>query len=91
MPSNAAAISVKSLIGWWMRRVEARLSALLLQRILEQVGGEHANASAGCFDDAAWVGWRLVELLPLEPLQRQALLQQDDPHARLDSLLALLP
>ena len=67
------------------------LLALLLQRILEQVGGEHANAAAACFDDAAWVGWRLAELLPLEPLQRQALLQQDDPHARLDSLLALLP
>ena len=67
------------------------LLALLLQRILEQVGGEHATAAAACFDDAAWVGWRLAELLPLEPLQRQALLQQDDPHARLDSLLALLP
>ena len=63
----------------------------LLQRILEQVGGEHADAAPSCFDDAAWVGWRLTELLPLENLQRQALLQQDDPHARLDSLLALLP
>ena len=68
----------------------ALLSTLLL-RILEQVGGEHAKAPPACFDDAAWVGWRLAELLPLEALQRQALLQQDDPHARLDSLLALLP
>ena len=68
----------------------ALLSTLLL-RILEQVGGEHANAPPARFDDAAWVGWRLAELLPLEQLQRQALLQQDDPHARLDSLLALLP
>ena len=68
----------------------ALLSTLLL-RILEQVGGEHANASPARFDEAAWVGWRLAELLPLEHLQRQALLQQDDPHARLDSLLALLP
>ena len=67
------------------------LLSTLLQRILEQVGGEHANAAPACFDDAAWVGWRLAELLPLEHLQRQALLQQDDPHARLDSLLALLP
>ena len=72
-------------------RPEHGLLALLLQRILEQVGGEHADAAPARFDDAAWVGWRLAELLPLEPLQRQALLQQDDPHARLDSLLALLP
>jgi Lon protease-like protein len=37
------------------------------------------------------VGWRLAELLPLENAQRQALLQTDDPHERLDRLLALLP
>jgi Lon protease-like protein len=67
------------------------LLATLLERLLEQVGGEHANAGPARFDDAAWVGWRLAELLPLEPVQRQALLQQDDPHARLDALLALLP
>lgn len=63
----------------------------LLQRLLEQVGGEHAKADSNCFDDAAWIGWRLVELLPLADRQRQALLQEDDPHARLDSLLALMP
>jgi hypothetical protein len=33
----------------------------------------------------------LAELLPLGDVQRQALLQEDDPHARLDQLLALLP
>jgi Lon protease-like protein len=41
-------------------------------------------------DDAAWIGWRLVELLPLSDRQRQALLQEDDPHVRLDELLALV-
>ena len=63
----------------------------LLQRLLEQVGGEHAHADNACFDDAAWIGWRLAELLPLADRQRQSLLQVDDPHARLDSLLALMP
>lgn len=63
----------------------------LLQRLLEQVGGEHAHADNARFDDAAWIGWRLAELLPLADRQRQALLQVDDPHARLDSLLALMP
>ena len=68
-------------------RPEHGLLALLLQRILEQVGGEHADAPPARFDDAAWVGWRLAELLPLADLQRQALLQEDDPHARLQQLL----
>src|SRR5687768_3038431 len=69
---------------------EHALLGTLLQRILDQVGGEHAKAPPVCFDDAAWVGWRLAELLPLSDQQRQSLLQQDDPHARLDSLLAAL-
>lgn len=72
-------------------RPEHGLLSLVLQRILEQVGGEHAAATQARFDDAAWVGWRLAELLPLADAQRQALLQQDDPHERLDALLALMP
>lgn len=42
------------------------------------------------FDDAAWIGWRLAEFLPLSEAQRQSLLQDDDPHARLDQLLGLM-
>ena len=71
-------------------RPEHMLLAVLLQRLLDQVGGEHAKAAPSRFDDASWVGWRLGELLPLEPAQRQALLQEDDPHRRLDRLLATL-
>ncbi len=80
---------------------EHAILGAVLRRLLEQVGDEHAagrhaaethaDAPERCFDDAAWVGWRLTELLPLADRQRQALLQQDDPHARLDSLLALMP
>lgn len=66
------------------------LLATVLQRILDQVGGEHADASAEHLDDAAWVGWRLAEFLPLSDAQRQALLQEDDPHARLDRLLGMM-
>jgi Lon protease-like protein len=72
-------------------RPEHALLGLLLQRILDQAGGEHAGASPAQLDDAAWVGWRLAELLPLTDLQRQQLLQEDDPHARLQQLLALIP
>ena len=72
-------------------RPEHGLLSLVLRGILEQVGGEHAAAAQAQFDEAAWVGWRLAELLPLADAQRQALLQEDDPHQRLDALLALMP
>lgn len=72
-------------------RAEHGLLSTVLTRVIEHVGGEHAKAPAARLDDAAWVGWRLAELLPLETGQRQALLQEDDPHARLDQLLALMP
>ena len=68
-------------------RPEHALLAELLRRILGQVGGEHADPAPALFDDAPWVGWRLAELLPLTPAQRQLLLQVDDPHARLQRLL----
>jgi Lon protease-like protein len=45
-----------------------------------------AGAPASRLDDAAWIGWRLAELLPLSLVQRQALLQEDNPHARLQRL-----
>ncbi|MDQ3206177.1 MAG: LON peptidase substrate-binding domain-containing protein [Pseudomonadota bacterium] len=70
---------------------EHALLGALLQQLLEQVGGEHAKASKAQFEDAAWVGWRLIELLPMSDAQRQALLQLDDPYERLQQVLALLP
>jgi uncharacterized protein len=71
-------------------RPEHALLGIVLLRILEQVGGEHANAPQARFDDAAWVGWRLAEVLPLSDAQRQALLQEDDAHTRLEMLLAAI-
>ena len=72
-------------------RPEHGLLAALLRTLLEQFGGEHAARIDERDDDAAWVGWRLAELLPLENAQRQQLLQTDDPHERLDQLLGLIP
>jgi uncharacterized protein len=43
------------------------------------------------FDDAAWVGCRLAELLPIELADKQALLEIEDPLARLEALLGILP
>ncbi|EKQ60531.1 ATP-dependent protease [Xanthomonas campestris pv. leeana] len=72
-------------------RPEHGLLATVLERMLEQVGGEFASVGPGLLDQAAWVGWRLAELLPLTEQQRLSLLQQDDPHRRLDQLLAWMP
>ena len=49
----------------------------------------HKRFLAPNWEDAAWVGNRLAELLPL-PLQiRQGLLEMTDPQQRLDVLLAI--
>ena len=72
-------------------RPEHALLSTLLQHLLEQVGGEHSKVSHARFDDAAWVGWRLAEFLPLSESQRLSLLQEEDVHARLDQLLQLIP
>ncbi len=68
-------------------RPEHAVLGLVLARILEQAG---IDATPAQMDTAAWVGWRLADWLPLSELQRQELLAQDDPCARLDRLLVLL-
>ena len=68
-------------------RPEHALLAELLRRILLQVDAGVVDPDPVLFDDAAWVGWRLAEVLPLSMPQRQVLLQLDDPHARLQYLL----
>lgn len=69
-------------------RPQHALLGTLLERIFDQVG-RPSGADPG-FDDAAWVGWRLLELLPMPEERRVELLAIDDPHARLDGLLALI-
>ena len=66
--------------------------ATLLAELLDKIGGEHpglghASANRRQLEQAGWVGWRLAELLPLSDEQRLALLQEDDPHQRLERLL----
>lgn len=68
-------------------RPEHALLAELLRRILMQVTDAKVDPEPAMFEDAAWVGWQLAELLPLSLAQRQVLLQLDDPHARLQKLL----
>jgi Lon protease-like protein len=57
----------------------------ILQRILPELGDAYA-AVPQRFGDAAWVGNRLSEMLPLEATDKQVLLEMDDPLARLEAL-----
>src|SRR5207253_1703577 len=63
----------------------------ILARLAEQVGGELGEAPQSRFDDASWVAFRLAELLPLENEERQQLLQESSPCARLGLLAHWLP
>lgn len=88
---------VHGLVRWWPDEPEVPLPpeygllAVILERLLEQVGGEHARAERGRFDDATWVGFRLAELLPVETAERQQWLQLTDPLERLDGLMRCMP
>lgn len=60
-----------------------------LAGLLERMLGELEQPYAGLaqeLDNAEWVGARLVELLPLELVQKQRLLLEDDPLQRLERL-----
>jgi len=57
----------------------------VLKAIIDKVGTEHFPAPLK-LADAAWVGYRLAELLPLELPEKQALLEIDDVAARFQRL-----
>ncbi|MBI1990798.1 MAG: LON peptidase substrate-binding domain-containing protein [Betaproteobacteria bacterium] len=61
----------------------------VLQAIIAKIGAEHFPAPHR-FDDAAWIGYRLSEVLPINLDARQRLLQMSDPQARLAELSRIL-
>ena len=60
----------------------------LLKTVLPQLG-EVYEGFAMRLDDAAWVGHRLAEILPIPLADKQACLELDDPIQRLDLLAPL--
>ena len=62
----------------------ARLSALL-KNVLPQLGEVYTGIEMH-LEDAAWVGHRLAEILPLPLIKKQGCLELDDPVQRLDLL-----
>lgn len=65
--------------------------AHIMQKLAEQIGGDLAAVEQSRFDDAAWVAWRLAEVLPLEMDERQQMLQEPEPARRLALLAEWLP
>jgi Lon protease-like protein len=55
---------------------------LLLQQALPELAPLY-DFSPVSYDDASWVGSRLVEILPLPPAEKQQCLEMQDPLARL--------
>jgi Lon protease-like protein len=71
--------------------VPAALAALvpLLQALVADAGAVHFPEPHR-FDDAAWVGYRFCELLPIPPIARQKLLELEDPASRLEIVFKFL-
>ncbi len=61
-----------------------------VQSALEDLEAQYTHVERK-LDDAAWIGGRLTELLPLAPGDKQSLLEMDDPLERLDALMQLVP
>lgn len=69
--------------------VEYAPLARLLDRLLEDLDPPYKDLPRE-LDNADWVGARLTELLPLDPLDKQMLLEQGEPLTRLATLAARL-
>lgn len=63
----------------------------VLGRFMEKLGPHYPNYAPEMLDDAVWVGYRLAEILPLSVIEKQNLLERNDPMKRLQDLLEILP
>ena len=61
----------------------------LLRKVVGDLGVEKIPEPHD-FDDAAWVGYRLTEVMPVQLLAKQKLLELEDPVSRLEVLYAYL-
>jgi hypothetical protein len=66
-----------------------KLCADVLKAIIDKIGADHFPGPHR-FDDAAWIGYRLSEVLPISLDTKQQLLQLADPQARLAQLSQIL-
>ena len=59
--------------------------ARVLQQIVARLGAENFHSPLE-YDDAVWVSYRLVEVLPLKLLAKQQMLEMNDPSMRIEIL-----
>jgi hypothetical protein len=67
------------------------LLADIVARFMDKLEAQYPGFEKDWLADASWVGYRLTELLPIKNLERQGLLELDDPLDRLQRLLEILP
>jgi len=70
---------------------ECLLLSSIVDRFMEKLSANYPGYDGARLEDAAWVGYRLTELLPLKNLERQGLLELSDPVLRLRRLMEILP
>lgn len=63
----------------------------VLGRFMEKVSQQYPDYVPEKLQDAAWLGYRLSELLPLAGIEKQHLLELSDPIERLQNLLEIMP
>ena len=71
--------------------VEFALLQSILERLIETMAPHWRHAPRSAYDDASWLGFRLAELLPLDPAEQQRMLELSDPVQRLAELRDILP
>ncbi|TBR36349.1 MULTISPECIES: LON peptidase substrate-binding domain-containing protein [Dyella] len=71
--------------------VEFALLQTIAERLIENMAPHWRHASPSMYEDASWLGFRLAELLPLEPGEQQRMLEITHPMLRLAELRDLLP
>ena len=70
---------------------EFGLLADIVRGFMDKVGSDYPAFEDPRTDDALWIGYRLTELLPLDIMEKQSLLELEDPLLRLQALLEILP
>jgi hypothetical protein len=63
----------------------------VLGRFMDKVGAQYPEFTPDHLQDAVWVGYRLSELLPLPVIEKQHLLEVQNPLDRLQRLIDVLP
>lgn len=68
---------------------EYRPLAQILAGVLDDLGRLYQELDRH-YDDAAWVGYRFAEILPISPEEKQSCLETDDPVERLQIVRKVL-